>query len=118
VGDDLAKPSSHGPYFVNTQSEPAPPVHHPLDGCCEFIVDEPQLESIDLDSPFCKKYSFFSILWCSETGDHSQEDLAKFGYGTGTKIKKFKNPSQFWLQARAPIVKSDIFIKNLLKSGY
>jgi len=48
AGQDLPKPSSHGPSFVNTQSEPAPPVHHPLDGCCEIIVDEPQLEPIDL----------------------------------------------------------------------
>jgi len=43
---------------------------------------------------------FFSILWCSQTGDHPQEDSAKFGYRPGMKVKRSKNPSHFWLQAR------------------
>jgi hypothetical protein len=30
----------------------------------------------------------FSILWCCQTGDHPQEDLAKFGYRSGMKVKK------------------------------
>jgi len=29
----------------------------------------------------------FSILWCCQTGDHPQEDLAKFGYRSGMKVK-------------------------------
>jgi hypothetical protein len=31
---------------------------------------------------------FFSILWYCQTGDHPQEDLAKFGYRSGMKVKK------------------------------
>jgi hypothetical protein len=30
----------------------------------------------------------FSILWCCQTGDHPQEDLDKFGYRSGMKVKK------------------------------
>jgi hypothetical protein len=29
-------------------------------------------------------------VWCSQTGDHPHEDLAKFGYGPGMKVKKKK----------------------------
>jgi hypothetical protein len=32
----------------------------------------------------------FPIVWCSQTGYHPQEDLAKFGYGPGMKVKKIK----------------------------
>jgi hypothetical protein len=32
----------------------------------------------------------FPIMWCSQTGDHPHEDLAKFGYGPGMKVKKIK----------------------------
>jgi len=32
----------------------------------------------------------FSIVWCSQTGDHPHEDLAKFGYGPAMKVKKRK----------------------------
>jgi hypothetical protein len=42
--------------------------------------------------------SFFPPnLLCSQTGDHQQEDLAKFGCITDMK---FKNPFTFWLSAR------------------
>ncbi len=33
---------------------------------------------------------FFSISWCSQTGDHPQEDSAKFGYRPGMKVKRIK----------------------------
>jgi hypothetical protein len=31
-----------------------------------------------------------------------KEDLAKFGYTLGMKVKNFLNPFQFWLHAREP----------------
>jgi len=37
--------------------------------------------------------SFFPNLWHSQTGDHPQEDLAKFGYIRDVKVKNFKNPN-------------------------
>ncbi len=43
---------------------------------------------------------FFSILWCSQTGDYSQEDLAKFGYRPDVKVSIFINPFVFWLLTR------------------
>jgi hypothetical protein len=36
---------------------------------------------------------FSSILWCCQTGNHPQEDLAKFGYIPNMKVEKFKKPS-------------------------
>ncbi len=33
---------------------------------------------------------FPPILWCSQTGDHPQEDLAKFGHIPHVKVEKFK----------------------------
>jgi hypothetical protein len=42
-------------------------------------------------------FSFFPPNFlCSQTGDHQQEDLAKFGCRTDMK---FKNPFTFWLSA-------------------
>ncbi len=35
-------------------------------------------------------FFFLPILWCSQAGDHLQEDLAKFGHRPDMKIKKFK----------------------------
>jgi hypothetical protein len=35
---------------------------------------------------------FFLILLCDKTGDHPQEDLAKFGYIPDMKVKMFSNP--------------------------
>ncbi len=35
---------------------------------------------------------FFSKLWCIQIGNHSQEYLAKFGYGLYMKIKKIGMP--------------------------
>jgi hypothetical protein len=37
----------------------------------------------------------FSILWCSHTGYHSQEELARFGYRSERKVEKFKNTTIF-----------------------
>ncbi len=37
----------------------------------------------------------FSILWCSHTGYHSQEELAKFGYRSERKVEKCKNTAIF-----------------------
>jgi hypothetical protein len=36
-------------------------------------------------------------VWCSQTGDHPHEDLAKFGYGPGMKVKKKKE--SFYISA-------------------
>jgi hypothetical protein len=33
---------------------------------------------------------FYPILWCSQTGDRPQEDLAKFGHIPHVKVEKFK----------------------------
>ncbi len=33
---------------------------------------------------------FFPNVWCSQIGDHPHKDLAKFGYGPGMKVKRFK----------------------------
>jgi hypothetical protein len=38
-------------------------------------------------------FFFPQFLGCGQTGDHSQEDLDKFGYRPGMKLKTFKNPS-------------------------
>jgi hypothetical protein len=35
-------------------------------------------------------FFFFPTLWCSHTGDHPQEKLAKFGYKSEKKVKKNK----------------------------
>jgi hypothetical protein len=43
--------------------------------------------------------SFFlwgPILWWSQTGNHPQEDLVKFGYRSDMKIGMFKNLVVFW----------------------
>jgi hypothetical protein len=40
-------------------------------------------------------WPFFPILWCSQTGYHAQEDLAKFGHRPNMKVWKFKNPLYF-----------------------
>jgi hypothetical protein len=40
------------------------------------------------------------ILWCSQTGNHVQEHLAKFGYRPDTKVKNLKNSSHCLLQTR------------------
>jgi hypothetical protein len=42
-------------------------------------------------------FFFSQLLGCGQTGDHSLEDIAKFGYRPGMKVKTFKNPSYFWL---------------------
>jgi hypothetical protein len=33
-------------------------------------------------------------------GHHAREELAKFGYSSGTKVDNFKNPAIFWQPAR------------------
>ncbi len=39
---------------------------------------------------------FPSVLWCSCTGNHPQEELTKFGYKSKSKVENFKNPTIFW----------------------
>jgi hypothetical protein len=51
----------------------------------------------------CLQAFFFfppSFFLCSPTGDHSQEDLAKFGNRPEMKVENFKNPFVFWLLAK------------------
>jgi hypothetical protein len=44
---------------------------------------------------------FFPLVFlCSPTGDHSQEDLTKFGNRPDMKVENFKNPVVFWLPAK------------------
>jgi hypothetical protein len=43
---------------------------------------------------------FISFFLCSPIGDHSQEDLAKFGNRSDMKVENFKNPFVFWLSAK------------------
>ncbi len=56
-----------------------------------------QVEKMKKKSPKEENASrvFLSILWCSQSGDHPQEDLAKFDYRPDMKV--FKNPLIFWL---------------------
>lgn len=44
------------------------------------------------------KVFYFSSLWCSQTRDHPQEDLVKFGYRQYIYLKN--NPLMFWLLAK------------------
>jgi hypothetical protein len=37
------------------------------------------------------------ILWCSHIGNHPQEEIAKFDYGSKMKVENFKNPDIFWV---------------------
>jgi hypothetical protein len=63
-------------------------------------------------------FFFSQFLGCGQTGDHSQEDVDKFGYWPGMKVKTFKNRSYFWLHCLEP--NQDIlwfFKKHLSKSG-
>ncbi len=51
------------------------------------------------------KHFFFPLVFlCSPTGDHSQEDLAKFGNRPDMKVENFKNPVVFWLPAYAYVL--------------
>jgi hypothetical protein len=40
---------------------------------------------------------YWANLWSSETGDHLQEDLAKFGYKPVIKVENLNKPYIFWL---------------------
>ncbi len=43
-----------------------------------------------------KKARFlYAVLCCSDTGNHPQEELAKFGYLSERKVENFKNPTIF-----------------------
>jgi hypothetical protein len=42
--------------------------------------------------PWTRVFSFPSILWGRSTSDHSQEDLAKFGYRSKSKVEFSWNP--------------------------
>jgi hypothetical protein len=46
-----------------------------------------------------KGFCFLQFLLCRQTGDHPQEDLAKFGYRSEAKVHNFKNIFTFWLPA-------------------
>ncbi len=37
-------------------------------------------------------YFYWAILWSSETSDHLQEDLAKFGYKPVMKVENLNKP--------------------------
>jgi hypothetical protein len=52
-----------------------------------FIRFQERATGFPLDTVFS-----FSILWYNQTGDHQQEELAKIGYRSDMKIKKFQNP--------------------------
>ncbi len=44
---------------------------------------------------FYSQVFLLSILWCKQTTDHRQEELAKFGYRSEKKLGKHKNPAIF-----------------------
>jgi hypothetical protein len=46
-----------------------------------------------------KGVCFLRILLSRQTGDHPQEDLAKFGYRSDAKVHNFKSLFTFWLPA-------------------
>jgi hypothetical protein len=61
---------------------------------------------------------FPSVLWCSCTGNHPQEELTKFGYRSKSKVENFKNPTIFWWPARNYIcLNMMISEKDSLNSG-
>ncbi len=58
----------------------------------------PLLWNLPIHHMFASRLCFFSILWCSQIGDHSLENLVKFAHKPpSVKIKQFKNPIPFWL---------------------
>ncbi len=67
--------------------------------CCHSTIwhppSTPNCLSFLSKVAFLEQCFFLSILWCSQNGHDSQEDLAKFGYKIHMKIKKFKHPSTF-----------------------
>jgi hypothetical protein len=48
---------------------------------------------LEYDKPYTR--FFFSILWCSWSGDHPYDDLARIGYILHMKVEKKQNPSVF-----------------------
>jgi hypothetical protein len=59
----------------------------------------------------------FSILWCSHTGYHSQEELARFGYRSERKVEKFKNTAIFSWPAGIYSLNKVISEKNSSETG-
>jgi len=53
----------------------------------------------DLAASFCSVCFFFSILWCSHTGDHLQEEWSKFRYRSQWKVGSFSHAAMFWRSA-------------------
>jgi hypothetical protein len=47
-------------------------------------------------------------VWCSQIGDHPHKDLAKFGYGPGMKVKKFKRILLYFGDLIFFLLKSDV----------
>jgi hypothetical protein len=64
---------------------------------CVVVCSSPVIKNKLLDSP--PTGFFLSILLCNHTGNHPQEELAKFGYRSERKVKKFKNPAIIWQPA-------------------
>jgi hypothetical protein len=59
---------------------------------------------------------FISILWCSQTSDHPQEYLAKFGYRPGMKGKKINESFTFFATWWNKIEKSSDVSKTIVKN--
>jgi hypothetical protein len=60
-------------------------------------------------------------LWCSHTGNHPHEELAKFGYRWWLrKVENFKNPAIFWQLVGTNCLNMTIPEKNInpLKSSH
>jgi hypothetical protein len=52
------------------------------------------------------------------TGNHAQEELAKFGYRSERKVENFENPSIFWHPLKTYCLNMTISgKKNFLKHG-
>ncbi len=84
-----------------------------------FIRQKSARARAETTTPLLRAQSgfFFSqFLGCGQTGDHSQEDLDKFGYRRGMKVKTFKNPPYFWLHCLDPIKISCDFSKNICRN--
>lgn len=45
------------------------------------------------------RFFLISSLWCNQTGDYPQDNLAKSGYRENMKVENLKNLFMFWLPA-------------------
>jgi hypothetical protein len=60
----------------------------------------------------------FSILWCSHTGYHSQEELAKFGYRSERNVEKRKDTAIFSWPAGICCLNKVISEKKFLRNWW